>query len=68
MPRARRPDSESGRGADFPTYVAQKIDVPLIDGSLLNVECRVVGRQTLGQTLFSGGAVWARFDPEKRPL
>ncbi len=64
MPRARRPDSESGRGADFPTYVAQKIDVPLIDGSLLNVECRVVGRQTL----FSGGAVWARFDPEKRPL
>jgi hypothetical protein len=38
--------------------------VPLIDGSLLNVECRIVGRQTL----FSGEAVWARFDPEKRPL
>jgi flavin reductase (DIM6/NTAB) family NADH-FMN oxidoreductase RutF len=48
--------------ADFPRYRGQVIAAPLIDGSPLNVECRVVGRHDLGHTVFIGEAVWARYD------
>ena len=54
--------------ADFPTYPARKISAPMIEGAVVNIECRIVGTHTLGHTLFIGEAVWARYDPEKRPL
>lgn len=55
--------------ADFPTYRAQKIAAAMVDHSVLNVECRVVGAHHLGHTVFFGEAVWARYDPEvKHPL
>jgi flavin reductase (DIM6/NTAB) family NADH-FMN oxidoreductase RutF len=50
--------------ADFPTYNGTKIAAPLIENSLVNFECEVVGTQKLGHTLFIGKAVWARHDPE----
>jgi flavin reductase (DIM6/NTAB) family NADH-FMN oxidoreductase RutF len=40
----------------------------MIDGSLLNVECKVVGRHDLGHTVYIGEAVWARYDEDKKPL
>jgi flavin reductase (DIM6/NTAB) family NADH-FMN oxidoreductase RutF len=54
--------------APFPTYPATKIGAPMIEGCLLNVECRVIGKHVLGHTLFIGEALWARFNPDKRPL
>ncbi len=50
--------------ADFPTYAATKIAAPMITGSVVNFECKVVAKQQLGHTLFIGEAVWGRFDPE----
>jgi flavin reductase (DIM6/NTAB) family NADH-FMN oxidoreductase RutF len=54
--------------ADFPTYPASRIGAPMIDGAVLNVECRTVGTHRLGHTLFIGEALWARYDPDKSPL
>ena len=54
--------------AAFSTYAAKKIGAPMIEDSHLNVECRVIGKHSLGHTVFSGEAVWARYDPEKSPL
>ncbi len=54
--------------ADFSTYPGKKIGVPMIDGSHINIECRVVGKHNLGHTLFIGEAVWARYDADKSPL
>lgn len=55
--------------ADFPTYPAHEIDVPMIAESVLNVECRLVATQPLGDhSLFVGEAVWARADPGLDPL
>ena len=55
--------------AEFPTYPGHELDVPLIAGSALNVECRVVAAQPLGDhTLFVGEAAWARADPDLDPL
>jgi flavin reductase (DIM6/NTAB) family NADH-FMN oxidoreductase RutF len=54
--------------ADFPTYPAKRIGAPMIEDCLLNVECRVIGRHELDYTIFIGEALWARFDPEQKPL
>ena len=54
--------------APFFTYPAKEIAAPMIEGSLLNVECRLIARHDLGHTLFIGQGLWARFDPDKRPL
>jgi flavin reductase (DIM6/NTAB) family NADH-FMN oxidoreductase RutF len=55
--------------AEFPTYPARQIDVPMIAGSVLNVECRLIATQPLDDhTLFVGEAVWARADPKRDPL
>ncbi len=54
--------------ADFETYPAKKIGAPMIDGSMINVECRIVGKHALGHTVFIGEVVWARYDAEKQPL
>lgn len=55
--------------ADFPTYPAKTIDVPMIEGCALNVECRVISTQPLGDhTVFIGEAQWVRYDPAVRPL
>ena len=55
--------------APFPTYEAKHIRAPMIEGALLNVECRVIATQPLGDhTVFTAQALWARYEPEKRPL
>ncbi|HZU77180.1 MAG TPA: flavin reductase family protein [Dehalococcoidia bacterium] len=56
--------------ADFETYPACRIGAPMIAGCALNVECRVVATlpSDAAHTLFIGEALWARYDPEKRPL
>jgi flavin reductase (DIM6/NTAB) family NADH-FMN oxidoreductase RutF len=55
--------------ADFPRYPARRIAAPMIADCTLNVECRVVSTQPLGDhTLFVGEALWARYDPERQPL
>jgi flavin reductase (DIM6/NTAB) family NADH-FMN oxidoreductase RutF len=61
-------DLDKWQLADFPVYPAHEIDAPMIDGSLVNVECRIVGKHTLGHTLYIGEAVWGRYDPTKHPL
>lgn len=61
-------DGDKWRLADFPTYPAARIGAPMIDGAVLNVECRTVATHQLGHTLFIGEAVWARYDPAKSPL
>jgi flavin reductase (DIM6/NTAB) family NADH-FMN oxidoreductase RutF len=55
--------------ASFPTYPAKKIQAPMIEGCTLNAECHVISAQTLGgYTAFIGEALWARYDPELKPL
>jgi flavin reductase (DIM6/NTAB) family NADH-FMN oxidoreductase RutF len=61
-------DVDKWQLADFATYPAERIGAPMIDGAVLNVECRIVGTQELGHTLFIGEAVWARYDPSRSPL
>jgi flavin reductase (DIM6/NTAB) family NADH-FMN oxidoreductase RutF len=61
-------DVDKWQLADFRTYPASKIGAPMIDGSVINVECRIVGKHTVGHTLFIGEAVWARYDSDKSPL
>ena len=41
----------------------------MIEGCVLNAECRVISTQPLGDhTVFIGEALWARYDPELEPL
>ena len=55
--------------ADFPTYPAKTIDVPMIEACALNAECRLIGTTPLGDhTVFIGEVQWARWDDELRPL
>jgi flavin reductase (DIM6/NTAB) family NADH-FMN oxidoreductase RutF len=61
-------DVDKWQLADFPTYPATRIEAPMIEGSVLNVECRTVGTHRLGHTLFIAEAVWVRYDPTKSPL
>jgi flavin reductase (DIM6/NTAB) family NADH-FMN oxidoreductase RutF len=51
--------------ADFKTYRGHSIEAPMIQDSLINVECRVVGSHQLGHTVFIGEAIWARCEPER---
>jgi flavin reductase (DIM6/NTAB) family NADH-FMN oxidoreductase RutF len=53
----------------FPQYPAKKISAPMIAGCVLNVECKVADKLSYGDhTLFVGEALWAKSDPEKKPL
>lgn len=62
-------DTDKWSLADFPTYPAKTIAAPMIDDCLVNVECRLIATQELGDhTLFMGEATWARFDATKEPL
>jgi flavin reductase (DIM6/NTAB) family NADH-FMN oxidoreductase RutF len=62
-------DTDKWQLADFPTYAAKKIRPPMIENCTLNVECKVIATHPLGDhTMFIGEAVWARYDPELRPL
>ncbi len=54
--------------ADFPRYSGAKIAAPMIDGSNLNVECKVISKQSVGHSVFIGEAVWAKYDLEQTPL
>jgi flavin reductase (DIM6/NTAB) family NADH-FMN oxidoreductase RutF len=53
---------------NFPTLPGKTIGAPMIDGSSLNAECRVVGKHELGHTVYIGETIWARYDAEKGPL
>ena len=55
--------------ANFETYEAKTITAPMIEHCVLNVECKVVATEPLGDhTLFIGEAAWARFDEERTPM
>jgi flavin reductase (DIM6/NTAB) family NADH-FMN oxidoreductase RutF len=55
--------------AGFQKYPAKKIKAPMIEGCILNVECKVVQKITFeAHTLFVGEALWAKYDPEKKPI
>lgn len=62
-------DTDKWTLASFPTYPAKTIDVPMIEGSALNVECHVIATNPLGDhTVFIGEVQWARWDADLRPL
>jgi flavin reductase (DIM6/NTAB) family NADH-FMN oxidoreductase RutF len=61
-------DVDKWQLAEFPTYPASRIEAPMIDDAVLNVECRIIGTHRLGHTLFIGEAVWARYNLAKSPL
>ena len=61
-------DVDKWKLTSFPRYPGTKIAAPMIDGSSLNVECRVISKQSIGHTVFIGEALWARYDSEKTPL
>src|SRR5438477_125172 len=62
-------DTNKWELADFPTYVAKKIRAPMIEGCVVNAECRLISTQPLGDhTLFVGEALWARSDSDRNPL
>ena len=62
-------DTDKWALAQFPTYAAHSIGAPMIEGCVLNAECRVISTQPLGDhTVFIGEALWARYDPELEPL
>lgn len=53
----------------FETYPAKRIQAPMIRGSLLNAECRLVQQIALGDhTAFIGEVVEYSVDPVARPL
>ena len=53
----------------FQTYLGDTIKVPMIKGSIINAECKLVQKYRLGDhTSFIGQVFAARFEPEKRPL
>lgn len=55
--------------ADFETYRANVIEPPMIARTVLNLECRVTETHRLGDhTVFIGESVWARYDPDLKPL
>jgi len=53
----------------FETYAAKRIKAPLLRGSVLNAECRLVQHFPVGDhTVFIGEVVEFSVDPGKRPL
>jgi flavin reductase (DIM6/NTAB) family NADH-FMN oxidoreductase RutF len=62
-------DVDKWHMADFPRYAPAKIKAPMIDECALNVECRVVETRPFDvHTLIIGEALWAKYDPTKKPL
>ena len=62
-------DTDKWALGQFPTYPPTKIAAPMIEGCTLNVECKVIETNKLGDhTMFLGEAVWARWDPTLKPL
>jgi flavin reductase (DIM6/NTAB) family NADH-FMN oxidoreductase RutF len=62
-------DGNKWQLADFSKYSAKKIKAPMIDGCVLNVECKVIEKLSFeDHTLFVGEALWAKYAPEKNPL
>lgn len=62
-------DTDKWSLAAFPTYPGKFIRPPLIEGSLLNVECKVISTQPLGDhTVFTAEALWVKYDPDTSPL
>ena len=62
-------DVDKWQLAEFELYPAKTIAAPMVAHSVLNVECRVVASEHLGDhTVFIGEASWARYDPELEPL
>lgn len=54
-------DTDKWALGQFPTYAPTKITAPMIEGCTLNVECRVVDTNKLGDhTMFLGEAIWAK--------
>lgn len=53
----------------FRTYPARKIRAPMVEGCVLNAECRLVEHHTFGDhTLFVGEVVNFRVEPSREPL
>ena len=53
----------------FKTYKAKYIKAPMIEGCVLNAECRLVASYKVGDhTMFVGQVIAARYDANKRPL
>ncbi len=53
----------------FETYPARRIHAPMIRGSLLNAECRLVETHALGDhTAFVGEVVELSVDPDRKPV
>jgi len=53
----------------FETYPAKKIDVPMIKGCPVNLECKLVQTVSMGDhTAFIGEVVELAIDPTKRPI
>ncbi|HYM38535.1 MAG TPA: flavin reductase family protein [Thermoplasmata archaeon] len=62
-------DTEKLSSRVFETYPARTIRAPMIRGSVLNAECRLVQHLTLGDhTAFIGEVLDFSVDPEARPL
>ena len=50
-------------------YEASKIDCPMVDGCIANIECKKLGEHTHGDhSIFVGEALRCETDEEKRPL
>ncbi len=53
----------------FDTYPAKKIDVPMIKGCTMNMECKLTQRIPMGDhTAFVGEVVDFTIDPSKKPI
>ena len=51
------------------TYEAGSMDCPMMEGCILNLECRKIGANTYGDhTIFVGEAKRIEFDEDKKPL
>ena len=62
-------DTEKLSSELFETYPAKHIRAPLIQGALLNAECKLVDSFPVGDhTAFVGEVIAATWDPSKRPL
>lgn len=62
-------DTDKLSSSAFDTYPGKRIRAPMIRGSLLNAECRLVQHLPIGDhTAFIGEVVEFSVDPEARPL
>ncbi len=53
----------------FPIYAAKEIKAPMIEGCMLNVECKAINKIAFDDhALFIGEALWAKYAPEKKPI